>query len=352
MVRRSAALATLARLASTTRRPVSRRDFMLGTVVDQRVSGRAAAYAAEAAASELLRVHRLLSFYDPASDIARLNGSAGAGPVKIAAETLNLLALALEWSGRTAGAFGPTVGPLSRLWKEAFAGGMVPGPASVRTALSLAGSQQLRLNPGQGTAELLAAGASVDLGAIGKGYAARRARQVYESHGITSALLNLGGHVLAFGGRPDGRPWSVGIRHPRRPGRCIGAVDVRDASVSTSGDYEQFAEQAGVRYHHIVDPRTGCPARSGLISVTVVTRDPLEADVLSTAVFVAGASAARGLLGLAPHAGGVLVGAGGQVMVAGEGGWQFQAALDTFSGAFREAASCPPAAATEPSPQT
>jgi thiamine biosynthesis lipoprotein len=268
-------------------------------------------------------VERLLSFYDQGSDVARLNQSAGTGPVSISPETLNLLDLAMDWSERTGGLFDVTVGPLSALWKEAALGGAVPRPAEVESARSLLGGPKLRLDAARQTAELMSPGAAVDLGGIGKGYAARRARQVYESRGVRSALASLGGHILAVGGRPDGGPWSVGIRHPRLEGACVGAVAIRDASVSTSGDDQQSVVHDGVRYHHIVDPQTGFPARSGLASVTVVAADPVEADVLSTAVFVAGAAAALGLLALAGKAGALLVDDGGQVSVIGGGGWAF-----------------------------
>ena len=147
------------------------------------------------------------------------------------------------------------------------------------------------------SAELGRAGQAVDLGGIGKGYAGDRAKEVLRDHGIASAYANLGGNVITVGHKPDGTPWQIGIQHPRQEGALLGVLSVTDRSVVTSGDYQRFyIDGHGKRQHHILDPTTGYPAASGLISVTVVTDRSMVADVLSTALFVAGLERGLGLL--------------------------------------------------------
>jgi thiamine biosynthesis lipoprotein len=146
----------------------------------------------------------------------------------------------------------------------------------------------------QKTAGLKSPGQSVDLGGIGKGFASDRFMEIFQEYGVTSAFSNIGGNVSTLGNKPDGSPWRVGIRHPRLNG-LLGAVTVTGKAVVTSGDYERyFFGRDGRRFHHILNPITGYPADSGLISVTVVTDSAMTADALSTAVFVAGLK--RGLV--------------------------------------------------------
>ncbi|MEM5771067.1 MAG: FAD:protein FMN transferase, partial [Bacillota bacterium] len=144
-------------------------------------------------------------------------------------------------------------------------------------------------------------GQSVDLGGIGKGFASDPFMTIFQDYGITSAFSNIGGNVSTLGNKPDGLPWRVGIRHPRQEG-LMGAVAVTGKAVVTSGDYERFfIDKLGRRFHHILNPLTGCPAESGLISTTIIADSAMTADALSTAVFVAGLE--RGLELIRKHLG-------------------------------------------------
>jgi thiamine biosynthesis lipoprotein len=132
-------------------------------------------------------------------------------------------------------------------------------------------------------------GQSIDLGGIGKGYAADKVLEALRGYGITSAFTNFGGNVAAIGVKPDGSPWKVGLQHPRQENLLIGALEVTDRSVVTSGDYQRyFIGKDGKRYHHILDPITGYPSDSGLISATAVTENSMAADALSTLLFISG----------------------------------------------------------------
>jgi len=172
--------------------------------------------------------------------------------------------------------------------------------------------RDLLLDPVRRTAGLRRAGQSVDLGGIGKGYAADRFIQVFREYGVSSAFTNIGGNVAALGARPDGSAWRVGIRHPRQPDALIGLVSVKDKAVVTSGDYQRFFDDGkGNRYHHILDPTTGYPSKSGLAGVTVVAdcsgNGSMVADALSTAVFIAGLDKGLALINEYPETGAILV---------------------------------------------
>ncbi|MBP1745349.1 MAG: ApbE family lipoprotein, partial [Firmicutes bacterium] len=135
------------------------------------------------------------------------------------------------------------------------------------------------------------------LGGIAKGYAADEVRRILLQHKVSNALINLGGNIAAMGLREDGMPWQIGIQNPLSArGEYIGTIEAADQTIVTSGSNEQFFIRDGVRYHHIIDPRTGCPADSGLLSVTAICRDSADADALTTAIFVSGISESVNML--------------------------------------------------------
>jgi thiamine biosynthesis lipoprotein len=253
------------------------------------------------------RLERLLSRFDTRSEISRINNAAGLGRIKISRETYALLSKALEISKLSEGAFDITVGPLISLWDYKHAK-RVPDEAAIRKALSLVGISSLSLDSKSQSAGLLHPGQMIDLGGVGKGYISDRATDMFQSRGVTSAFTNIGGNVSTLGSKTDGSPWQVGIRHPRQEDQLVGAVKVSGQSVVTSGDYERFfIDQQGARRHHLLDPKTGYPAVSGLVSVTVIHESAMMADALSTAIFVSGMEKGLNLLDQFPSAQAVLV---------------------------------------------
>ena len=284
---------------------VERRAQGMGTVMTHRAFGRHADEALERVLACAAQLEASMSRFVPSSDISAINSAAGRGcPVRVGGSTMRVLARALELSRTARGLFDVTIGPLVDLWRvtqrEGSSDCSIPDDDGIRACLSLVDYRDLLLDaaagpaPDVGTAALARAGQSIDLGGIAKGYAADTFAEIFRSMSITSAFTNIGGNVMAVGGKPDGSPWRVGIEHPREDGRLVGALQVTDASVVTSGDYQRFfIDQAGVRRSHILDPRTGRPARSGLISATVVAPCSMDADALSTMVFVAGIEAGR-----------------------------------------------------------
>ncbi len=244
---------------------------------------------ARAVRDELRRIERKFSRYIPDSIVSCINRDAGRTPVAVDDETLRLVTAALSLARATGGAFDPTSGVYRRAWSFSPAGrggGRVPADSEIEALRPLVDHGAVRLR--DATIFLPRAGMELDLGGVGKEYAADRAAACLQSHGIRSAIVNLAGDVRMIGSRGDGRPWSVGIVDPRRPGRirfrvrCVGG-----AGVATSGDYERCIVVDGVRHHHLLDARTGRPAR-GVASCTVVAPTAFEAGLAATGAFLLG----------------------------------------------------------------
>ena len=238
--------------------------------------------AVSAAFEEIERVEALTTRYGAGSPIAVLNGRGG-GPVSVDAG--RVIARSLAVSEATAGAFDATVAPLVDAWtfdEDA----QLPEHADIQRALERVGYRGVAVDTAAWRVDL-AAGAAVDLDGIAKGYAVDRAISVLRGRGIEAAIVDAGGDVGLLGDSPHAGGWRIGVKHPRAEG-LLGVLVLDGGSVATSGDYQRCAVIDGVRYHHILDPSTGYPAR-GVMSVTVAARRCVDADALATAVFVMGA---------------------------------------------------------------
>ncbi len=237
----------------------------------------------DAAFDAIDEVEAQMSEWRPDSDVSRVNLAAGRGPVPVSPSTMQVLLRGRDVSIASDGAFDVTWRGLGGLWD--FAGGPVPDPALARAVARRVDYRKLALDPERGTAHLARADMAIGLGGIAKGYAVDRAIAKLAASGFANVVVTAGGDLFATGAKgPD--PWRVGIKHPRQPGH-LATLDARDEAVVTSGDYERFFERDGVRYHHLLDPETGFPAR-GCQAVTVVARDAMSADAFATAVFVLG----------------------------------------------------------------
>lgn len=270
----------------------SRTLFAMDAPMSLQIYGDREQEALEAAVAEIQNLDALLDRNEPDSDLSRLNAAAGSGtPVALDGETLDVLEEALRCSADSGGAFDCTIAPLMDAW--GFGGDgehyRVPEESELSSLLSLVDSSSLRVDRDAGTAELARSGMEVDLGGIAKGYAADRLTALMAEYGVTSALLDLGSSTMAaVGERPGGGAWRIALRDPADAEQRLGVLSLQDASLSTSGSYERYFTQDGVTYHHILDPDTGYPAQTGLLSVTVVGENAALADAWSTALFVLG----------------------------------------------------------------
>jgi thiamine biosynthesis lipoprotein len=297
---------------------------MLHTLVEIKAWGPGAGQAIEEAFAEMDRVNRLLNNYDPQSEVSAINRTAGDDSVSISKETMEALTLAVQYGDITGGALDITIGPLLRLWgfgkDEVGLQGKDPDPASLAQAKALVNYRALELSrhrSWKGTirrsARLAAKGMWIDVGSFSKGYVADKAVAVLKKRRIENALVIAGGTVCGFGVKPDGSLWQVGVQHPRDPNRILTAVALKNCSISTSGDYENFYLKNGRRRGHIIDPRTGAPV-SRMQSVSVIAPDGATSDLLDTPLFVLGPeqgmAVARRLKGVEV----LMVAEGGQVV--------------------------------------
>lgn len=245
--------------------------------------------AARKAMERVVEIEKRMSAFLQDSDLSRLSQNAGRGFTPVHEDTFRLIQRAVGFGTVTEGAFDITVNPLVQLWGINKKGDYIPSESEIREALALVGYRSIQMDRRSLSCRLTKRGQSLDLGGIAKGYAADEVRRILTESGIQSALINLGGNVAAVGTRPDGGPWKIGIQHPLAPrGEFAACVTVSDQTVVTSGCNERFFIKDGVRYHHILDPRTGKPARTSVLSVTAVCGCSADADALATAFFLLG----------------------------------------------------------------
>lgn len=232
------------------------------------------------------RYESLLSRTKEGSDIYRINHAGGA-TVTVSDETAALLTTALSYSRLTEGAFDVTIGALSDLWDFKNNTGEVPDDAAIKEAVDTVGYETVSISGNDVT--LQNPDTRLDLGGIAKGYIADQMKELLTGRGITEGLINLGGNVLALGERADGTPYTVGIQKPfAEDGTVIKKIEITTQTVVTSGTYQRYFECNGTLYHHLLDPATGYPARTGLSSVTIICDHSVDGDALSTACFVMG----------------------------------------------------------------
>lgn len=269
--------------------PFEATNIIMGTIVSQRIFGDNSNAAATEATEKIRNLEGMLSFFKPESEISRLNSSAGRSKIKLSSDTFFILSKSIEYSHLSNGMFNIMVGPLVKKWKVTGENPVIPSPTEVRSLLALIDYRDLILNKNELTARLSKKGQKVDLGGIAKGFAADEALKIYRKHGIKSAIIDIGGNVSVLGYKPDGSPWAIGIQDPsKKRGNYICSIMLNNKSLSTSGAYERYFEKDGKVYHHIIDPTTGYPSKSDLLSVTIIGGSSVDTDALSTATFILG----------------------------------------------------------------
>ena len=276
----------------------TRTVYAMDTVMNLTVYGENAAAALESAEKELHTLDEaVLSRTAEGSELYALNASNGE-TVECGADDIlpALIETALTISDATDGAFDPTLAPVLDAWGFTKDEHRVPSADALKELLSHTGCGKVALEKtADGWTVTLLDGAQLDLGGIAKGYAADLLRAQLEKEGVTSATLDLGGDVFVMGRKTDGSDWRIAVKDPADTESYLGVVSAADKFIVTSGVYERYFEENGVRYHHILDPKTGCPAESGLVSVTVLCENGAWADALSTACFVLGPDGALAL---------------------------------------------------------
>jgi FAD:protein FMN transferase len=285
---------------------------------------RLTAFTADAAAAERAfdevfrefeRLDALMSVWRAGSDVLRINAAAGERAVPVSAEVRDALHTARQISEWTGGKFDVTFGALSDIWKfDHDQDDTIPDEAAIRARLPFIDYREIEIDEAAGTVFVRRKGMRVHLGGIGKGYAVERAVARLRHAGLRDFLIQAGGDLYAAGLK-EGHPWRLGINDPRGPaGRSFATLDLSDGTFSTSGDYARSFVKDGIRYHHILDPASGQPAR-GCRSVTIVSNSPRLADGLSTGVFILGPELGMALVERLPDVEGVIVTAKNEVLV-------------------------------------
>jgi thiamine biosynthesis lipoprotein len=259
----------------------------------------AAARACTAAFRRVAELEDIMSDYRKTSELMRLCARGGGPPVRVSEELFFVLERAQQLSRRSGGAFDVTVGPYVALWRQARRSGQLPAADALRRAAGHVGWRKMRLDRRRRTVQLLVPGMRLDLGGIAKGYAGDQTLKTLQQHGVTRALVEAGGDIVVSGPPPDREGWQVEL--PAAPNAKKPSVTLAHAAISSSGDTEQFVEIGGRRYSHVVDPRTGLGLTNRLMA-TVIARDGVTSDSLSTAVTVLGPEQGAALVRSVPGA--------------------------------------------------
>lgn len=257
--------------------------FAMDTIMNVKVWGDGGQRACQAVQDRITDLDQTLSVTRADSAVAQLNAN---GHGELPQEAVDLLEETLALTERTNGALDPTVYPIVKLWGFTTDAYQVPSASEIAQVLQTVGAGNITID---GREVTLANGAQIDFGAVAKGYAAQRSVELLQEQGVEAAVLSLSGNIQTYGTKPDGSDWEIAIRNPFDTDGVIATLFVSGTkAIVTSGSYERYFEEDGVRYHHIMDPKTGRPADSGLVSVTIVADNALLADGLSTALFVMG----------------------------------------------------------------
>jgi len=266
----------------------TRTDFALGTVCTITIFEKRQTGVCDEIFSRIREIEKLMSVNISSSDVSRINTAAGIEPVLVQEDTFKVIERAIYFAELSGGAFDPTVGPIVSLWGISSKP-RVPSKEEINEALPLINWHNIELDTRLKSVYLKQKGMSLDLGGIAKGYAADEAVKIIKSHKIKSAKIDLGGNIFLVGTRKDRKLWKVGIQNPDgRRGSIIGYLRIPEKTVVASGVYERNFEEDGVFYHHLLSVKDGYPVNNGLVSVTIIADDSMDADALSTSIFVSG----------------------------------------------------------------
>ena len=291
---------------------LKREEAIMGTAIavelwsDDRAAGQEAI---DAVMEEMRRIDRAFSPHKPASELSIVNRDAADRAVPVSDEMARLIARAAFFSRISAGAFDITYAAVGQLYD--YRQRIRPSDAEIAVAREAVGWQRLVLDAQARTVRFARPGMRIDLGGFAKGHAIDNAAAILKARGIAHAMVSAGGDSRVIGDR-RGRPWTIGIRDPRHAGQVVAALPLEDTSISTSGDYERYFDDAGVRFHHLIDPSTG-KSPSRIQSVTILADDGLTCEALSKIVFVMGVERGMALIESQHGVDAIVVDAAGQL---------------------------------------
>ncbi|MGV6828126.1 MAG: FAD:protein FMN transferase [Flavobacteriales bacterium] len=239
------------------------------------------------AVSEISRIEKIISSWNPQSETSLINKNAGIKPVKVSKELFQLIERSIAISKLTNGAFDISYASMDKIWKYDGSMKTMPSPEAIKNSVAKVGYQNIILDKSNLTVFLKLKGMKIGFGAIGKGFAADNAKKLLIKNGVTAGIINASGDLNTWGTQANGHDWMVAITNPINKKNAFSWLPVKNSAVVTSGNYEKFVRFNGIRYSHIIDPRTGYPS-NGIISATIFTKSAEFADALATSVFVMG----------------------------------------------------------------
>ncbi|ASW44097.1 MAG: FAD:protein FMN transferase [Clostridiales bacterium] len=269
--------------------PIEKSEILMGTVISVKIYDSNDEAILDDVFNKVRELESKLSINDEGTLIDKINEASGINPVEIDEDTYYLLEKGLEYGNISDGRFDITIGPLVKLWSIGLEGQKLPTQEEIDAKLPLINYNDLILNDKEKTAFLKRKEMIIDLGGIAKGYTADVISEMLSERGVNSAIINLGGNILAKGKNTNGNLWKIGIQNPTSErGDTVGIIKIENKSVVTSGIYERYFEENGVRYHHLLDPKTGYPYENNIAGITIVSDKSIDGDALSTSVFAMG----------------------------------------------------------------
>ncbi|GHV21154.1 FAD:protein FMN transferase [Spirochaetia bacterium] len=312
-------------------RSTPHREFVLGTICSVNLYEYDNRETINKIFSRLREIEDIFSANKDGTEIDKINKSSGIAPVKVSDELIRVLERSVYFAELSSGAFDPTIGTLVKLWGIGGDNAAVPAQTEINMALTLVDWRLIEIDKENKTVFLAKEGMALDLGGIAKGYAADQAAIIARNAGVKKAIIDLGGNIYAIGKKQTksffkkDEPWKIGVQNPNlERGNFIGVAAVQDSTLVTSGVYERYFESEGNRYHHILSTGTGFPAESGLLSVTITNNAAdnatasMDADALSTAVFILGEAKGKELLKNFETASAVFVHPDGTITTSGD----------------------------------
>ncbi len=269
--------------------PVSQNRFLLGTIVTIKIYDNVSGKLFDEIFNRLQEIENRMTINEKNSEVIQVNSNAGKKFTKVSDDTFYVVEKGKYFSELSGGKFDISIGPLVKLWNIGTEEAKVPEQWQIDEKKSLVDYNSVLLDSKGKSIMLKKKGMMLDLGGIAKGYAADEVTKILKENNVKHAIINLGGNILAYGNKPGGSKWRIGIQKPfSSKGNYVGVVSVINKAVVTSGIYERYFKEKGKTYHHILDPETGYPVENNLMSVTIITDKAIDADSLSTSAFAMG----------------------------------------------------------------
>lgn len=269
--------------------PLTRTETLMGTVVKVTIYDSNDPKILDKAFDRVREIEKSVSINDSGTILDEVNAYSGLSPVVVDEDTFNIVEKGIKYSDLSNGLFDITIGPLVKLWSIGLPEARVPSQEEIESVLGYINYKDIELNESDNSIFLKKPNMIIDLGGIAKGYTADEVSKVLTENNVNSAIIDLGGNVYAHGTKVNGDNWNVGIQNPvSSRGDILGSIKVNNKSIVTSGTYERFIEKDGVKYHHILDPKTGYPYSNDISGISIISDKSIDGDALSTSVFAMG----------------------------------------------------------------